>query len=856
MIRYIARATSSTNFGLCRYSIRCHSSIAAASYGNEDWQAEGGYKDYENNNIFRLRRLRNVGILAHVDAGKTTVTERMLELAGIINQAGSVDDGNTTTDFLPAERERGITIQSAAISFSWEWHNYNHHHLRDRHDNSFVDIHLIDTPGHVDFSVEVNRSVAVLDGAVLVVDAAAGVQAQTETVWRAMTRASSKLADDHTHEPLPCIVFINKMDKEGQNFCLAMDSIRSKLPGANPIALQLPVFREFNNRNDPKFVVEELNNEESPQGEFVGIVDLVHMRAILYPDPLGRSVEENVPTVIPLVESDSLQPLDQNCSMTKAAMMGRIELIASLANVDEAMEEFYLMEVPPTSSELNAALRRATLTRAALPVLAGTALKGRGIEPLLDGIVDLLPSPLDRLPPSLVQADNQISKREDITYPGLGHALHSKLLAFAFKVVHQKDRGRVVFCRVYSGEIRKGDQLMISSPGETSPRVERVGAMLELTAGGRLNNAADNFYQSGEVCALVGLRTVLTGDTIQLSTSSRYKREEEEELVFLAGVTAPKPVLKVRLEAESAAEQRRLSDVLEIMVTEDPSLVVEESQSTTHISGLGELHIEVTLDRLKTDFGFSNIWTGPPVVAYRESLTKSIMTIYELDKTLGNTSRKHMQAVIQLELEPTHCDRSCAMLSEPIITLGPVVRDFLGFDSKLSEEELVAENELARALILGCEGALKRGPLGSYAMANLSCHISNVEADLSSLKEMPGILRATAAQAIQEVLKQKKDDKDETIVLKEPTMSIEIIIHNDYVGSVLNDLVTNRRGTVGNVILDENSNNNNSKALIQGEVPLVEILGYANGLRSMTGGEGAFTAEYKGHATCNINLQQ
>jgi len=862
MIRIISRVTSSTNVVLSRRIIRCHSSVAATSYVNdEDWREEADYDDDKNNEISRLRRLRNVGILAHVDAGKTTVTERMLALTGIIRRAGSVDDGNTTTDFLPAERKRGITIQSAAISFPWGWHNYAHHHPSDKHDNSSVDIHLIDTPGHVDFSVEVNRSVAVLDGAVLVVDASAGVQAQTETVWRAMTRTSSTSMDDHSHEPLPCLAFINKMDKEGHNFVDAMESLRLKLPGANPMAMQLPLFRESSDGNDGKLVVVGLSNEELPQGEFVGVVDLVHMRAVLYPDPPGRSVEENVPSVIPLVDSDTQQPLDPNCSMTKTALIGRMELIASLANVDEAMEECYLMEEQPTNSELNAALRRATLARTALPVLAGAALKGRGIEPLLDGIADLLPSPLDRLPPSLTQADNQFSKRENVTYPDLGHALHPKLLALAFKVVHQKDRGRVVYCRVYSGEIREKDQLMISSPGESSPRVERVGAMLELTAGGRLNNAADSVCQSGEVCALVGLRTVVTGDTIQLSNKSKdQKQEDEEKTVFLAGVAAPKPVLKVRLEAESAAEQKRLSEVFETMVMEDPSLVLEESQSTTHLSGLGELHIEVTLDRLKSEFGFSNIWTGPPAVAYRESLTKPITTTYELNQTLGSNSENHMQAIIQLKLEQSHCNKgqdansSCRVLSEPSITLGPAVRDYLGFDIDLSEKELVRENELARALISGCEGALKRGSLGSYAMANVSCHISSVETeDLSSLQSMPGILRATAAQAIQGVLKREKDNDDGAIVLTEPTMSIEIITHNDYVGSVLNDLVSNRRGTVGNVILNENSNNSNPKALIRGEVPLVEILGYANGLRSMTGGEGIFTAEYKGHAACHTS---
>ena len=833
-----------------------------------------------NPEIRRLNHLRNVGILAHVDAGKTTVTERMLALAGVVRRAGSVDDGNTVTDYLPAERERGITIQSAAISFEWGWHN---HYTGDDFDaNDKVQIHLIDTPGHVDFSVEVNRSVAVLDGAVLVVDAVAGVQAQTETVWRAMTRpslnnhASQSLSQsdqsDHAHEPLPCLALINKMDKEGRHFGNAMLSLKHKLSGANPIAMQMPLFRVMGKSGSDSSLADAniaLAND-AMAGDFIGVVDLVHMRAVLYPESSTPAVEDNVPTVIPLMDSNSHKPLDASCHVTQAAVTARADLIAALANVDEAMEEYYLLEEEPTNAEIRAALRRATLGRRALPVMAGAALRGRGIEPLLDSIADLLPSPLDRLPPALTQLDDSMwsSKKrkgkerkqmDDVQKEILGHALNPTLLALAFKVVHMKGRGgsgdgRVVFARVYSGQIRDRDQLQIISPpapGEAAekPRTERVGGMLEL-AGGRFDNLVNGICKSGDVCALVGLRTVVTGDTIIIQPKNK-KNEESFEAVCLAGVSSPKPVLTVRVEAETSQEQKRLSEALSLLAIEDPSLVIEESDSATLISGLGELHIEVILDRLVREFGLQVI-TGKPAVTYRESLVQTLETpgLLNYDRTIGST---RLQAAVHLVLEPkTACsssDSPCILLSDPTISLGPEAREFLGIDEDMEEEDIVQLSDLARTLVLGCQGALRRGALHSYALSNVHCRVVNIDAEggLSALQTMPGALRAAAASAIWETLVENKD----SCVLLEPTMSVEVTVPNDMVGTVLSDL-TGRRGTVGDVIIGD-SDTIQAKALVRGEVPLVEILGYANSLRSLTGGEGVFTAEYKGHSPCDEN---
>ena len=850
--------------------------------------------------IKRLNHIRNVGVLAHVDAGKTTVTERMLALAGVVRSAGSVDDGNTVTDFLPAERERGITIQSAAISFEWGWHNNNNSNNNNNHNNN-VSIQLIDTPGHVDFSVEVNRSVAVLDGAVLVLDAVAGVQAQTETVWRAIKRPSLNnhvvrdANDQLTHEPLPCLALINKMDKEGCHYGRAIQSIRDKLPGANPIPIQIPLFRGGNSRpsnsRNTKNNMKKLGiNDRLPSnivavspeeltmntviGDFVGVIDLIHMRAITWPDTngIGVDVENCVPDVVHLMQPETLTPIHEDCQITKDAIKARFEFIEALAEVDAAVEECYLNDQEPSNEYLRSAVRRATLAQKAVPVMAGAALSGKGLEPLLDSIADFLPSPLDRLPPALheegkndkVATTNGPLSTEESKKITLGHPLHESLLALAFKVVHMKGRGsgdgRVVFARVYSGKLRDRDQLQVitpPAPGEAGAesRTERIGGMLEL-AGGRFDNVEGGVVESGEVCALVGLKTVVTGDTLMLTSESSSSQKQKKghkksgpDLVYLAGVASPKPVITVRLESETTQEQTRLSEALKLMVTEDPSLVVEESESATLISGLGELHIEVTLDRLYREHGLQ-VMVGPPSVAYRETVKKEIETpggLLEYDRTIGGT---RLQAAVHLVLKPNHHgdgeegDNSCILLSEPVVKVESKARIFLGLNPDLPEDELMVKSNLARALIQGCQGALKRGFLKSAEMTNVVCHIIDVDAEggVSALNALPGALQAASANAVKVCL---KHNESHCSVL-EPTVSMEILVPNDMVGAVLSDL-NNRRGIIEDVIVGDGIH---SKSLVRGDVPLVEILGYATSLRSLTGGEGVFTSEYRGHSFC------
>lgn len=716
-----------------------------------------------------------------------------------------------------------------------------------------------------------------LDGAVLVVDAVAGVQAQTETVWRALTQPSlnnhlvepTRDTQDHVHEPLPCLAMINKMDKDGCHFGNAIQSLKQKLPGANPVPIQMPLFRgkakDGSKVIPPDVVALTPDDVSTAVGDFIGVVDLIHMRAIVWPETGSQNIDECIPKVIPLLDEHH-NPRDPNCEVIQKALESRAEFIESLAEVDATTEEYYLNDEEPSNAALRSGLRRATLAHQILPVMAGAALKGKGVEPLLDSIADLLPSPLDRMPPALTNLQkNCVVEDSDQASTRLkfGHPLHPSLLALAFKVVHMKGRGgsgdgRVVFCRVYSGKLRDRESVTVISPpapGEIpqKPRQERIGGILEL-AGGRFDNVQDGLIQSGDVCALVGLKSVVTGDTIIIPSENgmgkqRNKKSKQQDLICLAGVAAPKPVLTVRLEAETSGEQTRLSEALRLLAIEDPSLVVDETDSSTLLSGLGELHIEVTLDRLYREHGLE-VMVGAPTVAYRETITGDVETpgLVDYDRTIGGT---RLQGAVHLKFTQNVCQRSiatgesCMLLSDPIVTVGPEVREYLGVNPDLPEDELVSKDDVVAALVNGCRGALQRGPLKSVAMANMTCHIEAIDAEggLSQMKSLPGAMRAAAANAVASTL----SDNASSCTVLEPTMLAEITLPNDLVGSVLSDL-TSRRGTVGDVLVGEETTH--SKTLVRADVPLVEILGYASSLRSLTGGEGVFSAEYKGHSPC------
>ncbi|KAL3781126.1 hypothetical protein HJC23_001433 [Cyclotella cryptica] len=953
-------ATINARDPLSSWKRKRHQSTLAQQLDDEDSAPSApstNQHGHPSPHTLRLLSLRNIGIFAHVDAGKTTLTERMLALSGLVKRAGSVDTGDTVTDYLPAERERGITIQSAAVGFHWVVpasanKNTTGSTQAAQSEGKRVDINLIDTPGHVDFSVEVHRSVAVLDGAVLVLDAVAGVQAQTETVWRSMRNSDGGVGSNgggthksahgsHMHEPLPAIMYINKMDRDGADYRHAMDTVRRKLRGSNPVAVQLPLYRVENAGSAVSMATEGLDEiragtlqEAPPHGEFIGVLDIVNMRALIYPpNAEGLSMEDAVPRVVnllhPRVWSD-----EKNNQVIDASLDARRDLIASLADVDEIMGDLYLNAMENdslekagglfdscpvlsnvTTSDIQSAVRRTTLARTVMPTMCGAALRGLGVEPVLDGVAEWLPCPLDRLPPKLTflgktaasgskhakkekQKDGASSSSKDTI--SLGHPMNPSTIAYVFKVLHMKGRGgsgdgRVAFARVYSGTLKARDTIRVISPNSASQNddsqnsrnkkqkqpVERIGGMLELS-GGRFDNLPEGICHSGDVCALVGLKTVVTGDTLLLpsaATESDYLTEDSSKKkavkgkkdsknntdshwkqyldgVHLAGLMSPDPVLTLRVEASSSSEQARLGAALNLLSVEDPSLVVEETPTTTLISGLGELHMEICLDRLRREFGLE-VRTGKPAVAYRESVLfdgdEGVETdgFIEYDRTVGGV---RLQGAIRLKLIPSICPESsrpsnmlCLPPEEPIVTLSPTARSYFNLDPKgnsFQESELKYPPHL-RALLSGARGSLKRGRLGPYPLANLTCHILEVHSEISSPDTLPGAMRAAAANAVTTLLETLA--KEDRMVVLEPKMNVEISVPTSKVGDVLSDL-TGRRGTVDDVTMGDDGGGDHIKSMVRAEVPLAEILGYANSLRSLTGGEGAFSAEYKGHA--------
>ena len=839
----------------------------------------------------------------------------MLALSGVVQNAGSVDDGDTVTDYLPAERERGITIQSAAVGFDWVLPA----------SGKSVNVNLIDTPGHVDFSVEVHRSVAVLDGAVLVVDAVAGVQAQTETVWRAIRNTDrSSPGDDgrresrsahgkHEHEPLPAMMFINKMDREGSDFSHAINTVRARLRGSNPLPVQLPLYRVESpgsgstqvDTNVPgtldSSIVAGTATDPPPHGELVGLVDLVQMRSLVYPDNSEHlDIEDAMPDVTSLL---SRKTREENPRLFEMAADARRELIASLAEADEIMEDLYLHAMDSegggdedydqcpilsniSTADIQSSLRRTTLERKVMPTMCGAALRGVGVEPVLDGVAELLPCPLDRLPPRLKLLNSSQGKKRgkksnadasDST-TALGHPFHSSALAYVFKVVHMKGRGgsgdgRVAFARVYSGTLKTRDSVRVISPtadnGDADGRkqrhpTERIGGMLELS-GGRFDNLPEGTCPSGDVCALVGLKGVVTGDTLLLTSAGsgdgdrkRSSKNDETkqylEGVQLAGLTSPSPVLTVRVEAMSSSEQAKLSSALALLTVEDPSLVVEETPTTTLLSGLGELHIEIVLDRLRREFGVQ-VRTGRPAVTYREAVAladgEEVATdgLIEYDRTVGGV---RMQGAVKLSFRPRTLsedpEEDCIPPVDPLVTFSSSVREHFDLDPSPGENEVEHKYPPAlKAVLSGVRGSLKRGRLGPYPLANLECHVMEVDSELSSNDTLPGAMRAAASNAVSTLVEALENEG--RLMILEPKMCVEVSAPTEKIGDVLSDLTT-RRGQIDDVAMGDEGGGGglHSKSMIRAEVPLVEILGYANILRSLTGGEGAFSAEYKGHA--------
>jgi elongation factor G len=668
---------------------------------------------------YPLERIRNIGIIAHIDAGKTTTTERILFYTGRTHRMGSVDDGTTVTDWMEQERERGITITAAAVTCFW----------RNRQ------INIVDTPGHIDFTAEVQRSLRVLDGGVVVFDAVAGVEPQSETVWRQA---------DRYHVPRIC--FVNKMDRLGADFWHTMDMIRNRLK-AEPVAIQVPIGAE---------------------DRFRGLVDLLTMQAIIYSDDLG-TIQET--TAIP----EEMLPL------VKEKREALLEQIAE--HDDEVMLKYLEAEEIP-ATELRRALREATLRGELVPVLCGSALRNKGVQPVLDAIVDYLPSPVE-VPP--VVGINPRTGTEWRCY-----ADESKpFAALAFKVVSDPYVGRLVYLRVYSGRIKAGSTVLNSVKGQK----ERVGKLLRMYANRREEL---ELIEAGDIAAAVGLKDTFTGETLCDFTQQ----------VILESIRFPEPVISVAVEPRTQADQDKLNEALRRLAEEDPTFQVRTDEQTGQliISGMGELHLEVLVDRMLREFRvMANV--GRPQVAYRETITDTVESEAEFDRPLGG---RNQYARVVLKLEPL-----------PAGT---------GFEFVNRTDERTLPRHFAAAVEQGIRESLDAGVVAGYTMVDLRAELVDATYDEEESSEIA--FKVAASTAL------RNGAERASPVLLEPVMRVEAVAPEEFSGGIIGDLSA-RNGQIEGL-----QSRGIGVQAVDAIVPLAEMFGYATALRSMTQGRGTFTMEF------------
>ncbi|MFD7713311.1 elongation factor G [Streptomyces sp. NPDC059786] len=664
-----------------------------------------------------------MGILAHVDAGKTTVTERILFLTGATHRRGEVHDGTTVTDFDPQERDRGITIFAAAVSCDWDGHRVN----------------LIDTPGHVDFADEVERSLRVLDGAVAVFDAVAGVEPQSESVWRQ--------ADRHG---VPRICFVNKLDRAGADFDRAVESIRERLHPV-PLAVQLPIGTE---------------------GAFTGVVDLLRMRALVWAD--GGAMEEG--------------PVPAH--LREEALRRRRILEEAVAELHPAALEEFCAESALTTATLAAALRELTRTGDAVVVLCGSAYRNRGIEPLLDAVVAFLPSPLD-VPPVRGTLDGAVHERPaDPAAP---------FAALAFKVT-ATPAGRLTCLRVYAGTLGRGDTVLDAGTGRT----ERVGRILRIQAD---RHAELERAVAGDIVAVVGLRTARAGSTLCAPSAP----------LVLEPPTVADPVVSVAVEARTSADTDRLASALARLVEEDPSLVVRTDPETgqTVLSGMGELHLEVAVEKIRRDRGPA-VRVGRPKVAHRETVVRGVTgLVYRHVKQDGGAGQFAHVVIDVRPLEAPSDGGGTGFAFRSEVVGGRVPQEFV------------------RAVEAGCRDALSAGPLGGHPVTGVSVVLTDGATHPKDSSEMA--FRAAGRFALRAALREAE------MVVLEPMADVTVTVPKDAVGGVLGDLAA-RRGRVSGSVLRTGT------AVITATVPLAELFGYATRLRSRTQGRGTFTTRPAGYA--------
>ncbi len=675
-------------------------------------------------NTFPIDKIRNIGFIAHIDAGKTTVTEQVLYATGRIHRVGGVDDGTTAMDWMPQERERGITITAAATTAQWQ----------------DCRINIIDTPGHVDFTAEVERSLRVLDGGVVVLDAVAGVQSQSETVWRQ--------ADTYD---VPRICFVNKMDRVGASYERTVDSVRRRL-NANPVPIQLPMGEE---------------------DQFCGTIDLIGGRAIVY--PVGRGARSS---------AEDYEDIPVPAEFEDDYFRYRQEMIEKIVETDEQLLIRYLEGEELQPEDLREALRRATVARQLVPVLCGSAISGKGVNALLDAVLSFLPSPAD-VPP--VEGVSPKTEETELRHPDDD----GPLAALVFKVATDPYVGRLVFLRVYSGRVKSGASVNnVSRKGR-----ERLGRLLLMHANHR-EELED--ISAGNICAAVGLKNTYTGDTICA----------DADQVILEPPKFPSPVVSVAIEPMTRADQDRLSDALRKLSDEDPTFIVRFNDETgqTVMSGMGELHLEVLVDRMRREFNVE-AQVGRPRVSYRETLTRP----YRSEARFVRQTGGHGQyGHVVLDLEPL--DRGEGIQFVNAIGGGVIPREYIP------------------AVERGVREALDNGPLGGYPLVDLK--ISLIDGSFHTVDSSEMAFRSAGMMAIREGVRKGGP------CLLEPIANLEVVTPSDFLSDVIGDLGT-RRAQIRTIEGQE------SLQTVRALIPLGETFAYTTALRSITQGRASFTMEFR-----------
>lgn len=681
-----------------------------------------------------LNRVRNIGIAAHIDAGKTTTTERILFYSGVVHKMGEVHEGTAVTDWMEQERERGITITAAAISTSWTRRDPENPTQPLAGEPEYK-INIIDTPGHVDFTIEVERSMRVLDGVITVLCSVGGVQPQTETVWRQADRYK-----------VPRIVFINKMDRTGANFFKVYEQVRDRLR-ANAVPIQLPIGSEDN---------------------LEGIVDLVRMRAYLYTNDLGTDIKD---APIP----DGIKDLADEY---------RLKLVESVAETDDALTEKYLEGEELTEAEIKAALRKGTLEGTIVPMLCGSAFKNKGVQLLLDAVIDYLPAPID-VPPIQGATPNgdTVERTADDSQP---------LAALAFKIMADP-YGRLTFVRVYSGVLQKGSYVLNSAKNKK----ERISRLIVLKADDRIE--VDEL-RAGDLGAALGLKDTFTGDTLC----------DDSSPVILESLFIPEPVISVAVEPKTKQDMEKLSKALQSLSEEDPTFRVHVDKETnqTVISGMGELHLDILVDRMRREFKVeANV--GAPQVAYRETVRKPVRAEGKFVRQSGG---KGQYGHVVIELTPGEPGSGFEFVSKIV---GGVV-----------PKEYIAPAEQ------GMREACESGILAGYPVIDLKATL--VDGSYHDVDSSEMAFKIAGSMAIKEAVMKASP------VILEPMMKVEVEVPDDFVGNVIGDL-NSRRGQI------EGQDNVNGIAKVAAKVPLANMFGYATDIRTKTQGRGVFTMEFSNY---------